>query len=246
MSSNTRLAEASIDKASEAINNRRLDLPWGDRQAWALKDNIQKYIVDIPQLENENGIITYAMWRALTRDVLELAGYDIRFLRQKYEQVLKEEGGDVNVKAPAVLALLDNFEFKSNGGVAGSIEGLAGIADGTTVQTSPLAHVRLTVPRGYVLTEDGSSAYELGVPLSQEVYSLDIAKMNINVNDVAKTFASGVEGTSRVASNIAVSVGDKETTNMLVNLGATTAILLGGATAFNMMAHHLTVNVFWV
>ena len=49
-----------------------------------------------------------------------------------------------------------------------------------------------------------------------------------------------------VASNIVEAVGDQETTNMLVNLGASTAILLGGATAFNMLQHHLTVNVFWV
>jgi len=142
-----------------------------------------------------------------------------------------------------------NFEFQeSNGGVSVKIEGLRGIADGTIAQTSPLMYVQLTVPRGYVLTEDGSSAYELGSPLSEEGFSLDIARMGITINadDVKRTLKSGVEETGKVASSIALSVGDQETTNMLVNLGATTAILLGGATAVNMLAHHLTVNVFWV
>jgi hypothetical protein len=49
-----------------------------------------------------------------------------------------------------------------------------------------------------------------------------------------------------VALNLAGSVSDKETRDMLTTLGATTAILLGGATAVNMLSHHLTVNVFWV
>ena len=39
---------------------------------------------------------------------------------------------------------------------------------------------------------------------------------------------------------------DPETSQMIVNLGTTTAIALGAATAMNMLSHHLTVNVFWV
>ena len=233
-----------------------MDLPWGKRQTWALKDSVNKYLVEIPQLENDNGDgdCTYVMWRALTRENIELAGYDIEFLRRKYVQIMRDEDNndedeeDTPVKAPGALPLLDNFEFQSNGGVSGKIEGLRGIADGTIAQTSPLMYVQLTVPRGYVLTEDGSSAYELGSPLSEEGFSLDIARMGITINadDVKRTLKSGVEETGKVASSIALSVGDQETTNMLVNLGATTAILLGGATAVNMLAHHLTVNVFWV
>ena len=139
---------------------------------------------------------------------------------------------------------------------------MRGIADGTTVQTSPLIHVQLTIPRGYVLTEDGSAAYELGFPLSEERYSLDIAKMNVNVNNInmprsmssisidgdelKKTLKSGAEETGKVALSIADTIKDLEMKGMLVNLGASTAILLGGATALNMLAHHLTVNVFWV
>ena len=248
--------KASIDKSEESTKSSKrkdgldLDLPWGERQEWALRDNIQKYILEIPQLKNNsdgNTFNRYAMWKALMRDTIELAGYDVSFLRQKYETDAELKG-----EAPGALPLLDGFEFKSNGGVSGQIQGLCGIADGTTVQTSPLVHVQLTVPRGYVLTEDGSSAYELGSPLSEDFYNLDIAgmgrnlKVELDVNGVAQSLKSGVEETTRVAGNLASVVGDKETTSMLVNLGATTGIVLGGALAVNLLSHHLTLNVFWV
>ena len=169
----------------------------------------------------------------------------MKFLQQKYEEDEELEGD-----APGILPHLDGFEFKSNGGVAGQIHGLNGIADGTTIQTSPLAHVQLTIPRGYVLTEDGSSAYELGEPLSEENYKLDIAGIarngripSVDVNGVAQSLKSGVEGS---AGSLVDAVSDKETTNMLINLGATTGIVLGGALAVNLLSHHLTLNVFWV
>eukprot|EP00979_Chaetoceros_neogracilis_P017586 scaffold10251_cov287-Chaetoceros_neogracile.AAC.8 len=255
--------QASIDAEIPGIKRKKrsnldLNLPWGNRQAWALKDCLNKYLVEIPQLENVNGNgdCTYVMWRAMSRENIELAGYDIEFLRTKYAQMLEDDDGDDDdgggaltpAKAPGALPLLDNFEFESNGGVSGNIQGLRGIADGTIAQTSSLAYVQLTVPRGYVMTEDGSSAYELGSPLSEENFSIDIARMDINVNadDVKRKLKSGAEETGKVASSIALSAGDEETTKMLFNLGATTAILLGGATAMNMLAHHLTVNVFWV
>lgn len=252
---------ASLDTDSSVEGKEKqdnLDLPWGDRQKWALKDNISKYTVEIPQLEKAMGTKSFVMWRALCREHIELTGYDVEFLQSKYISSMQDDSDDKNqdkkkkekkITIPGSLPLLDNFEFQSNGGVSGKIQGLKGIADGTTVQTSPLVHVQLTIPRGYVLTEDGSSAYELGQPLSEESYSLDIANMNvknIDADGVKKTLKAGVDETGKVASNIVEAVGDQETTNMLVNLGASTAILLGGATAFNMLQHHLTVNVFWV
>ena len=51
----------------------------------------------------------------------------------------------------------------------------------------------------------------------------------------------------RVAESVVKGLGgDPETSQMIVNLGATTAVVLGAATAMNMLSHHLTVNVFWV
>jgi len=38
----------------------------------------------------------------------------------------------------------------------------------------------------------------------------------------------------------------KDPDGYLVKLGASTGLLLAGATAVNMLSHHLTVNVFWV
>lgn len=301
-SMNTRTRAVSASASVSVVGRKNeldLDLPWGDRQEWALMDNIGKYLVTIPTFEGEvggsggsgsgDGGNEYAMWRSLTRDVIELTGYDAEILRQKYVESKMKNDKDTDTDsdidddtdddtdseigaakatatAPGLLPLLDQFEFQSNGGVSGQIQGLKGIADGTTVQTSPLVHVQLTVPRGYVLTEDGSSAYELGVPVSEDedFYSLDnIAKMNMNMNmnmgkniqdmdagDMAGVVKAGVEGTGKLAGNMAsaaiTSAGDEETTRMLVNLGATTGILLGGAMAVNLLSHHLTVNMFWV
>jgi len=246
--------------------SQQLELPWGQRQKWALKDNISKYVVDIPQLNQgnvaggsasllESPTSTYVMWRAMTRDIMELAGYNVEFLQSKYLETMNENDNDPKyITIPGALPLIDKFEFQSNGGVSGRIEGLAGIADGTTIQTSPLVHVQLTIPRGYVLTEDGSAAYELGIPLSEEKFSFDLTNMlkvnSGNTNNVnalwQDTVRSGVQETGKVAMNVAGSVSDRDTRDMLVNVGAATAILLGGATAVNLLSHHLTVNVFWV
>ena len=98
------------------------------------------------------------------------------------------------------------------------------------------------------MIEDGRSAYELGSPLSEEIFWLDITRMGIatNADDAKRTLKSSIRETGKVVSRIVRSVGDQETTNMLVNLGTTAAILLGEATAVNMLAHHLTMNLFWV
>ena len=62
-----------------------------------------------------------------------------------------------------------------------------------------------------------------------------------------KTLVSDVgEQGGRMASNIVEELGDPQTSRMITNLGASTAILLGTATAVNILSHHLTVNVFWV
>ena len=240
-----RFSKTTTNDINNSNNKKYLDLPWGDRQKFALIDNINKYTVDIPQIKAENGSTTYVMWRAMMKDTIELAGYDPQFLQQMCQDLLEStEEGDLNFdRVPGVLPLLDQFEFAKNGGVSGKIQGLRGIADGTTVQTSPLAHVQLTVPRGYVLTEDGSAAYELGSPQSDKFYSLDFAKMRFDEDTVTNVLSNGAKETGRVVSEVATS---PETTNMLVNVGASTVTLLGGATLVNMISHHMTVNVFWV
>jgi hypothetical protein len=234
----------SIDTNNSNIN-KNLDLPWGDRQKFALIDSIKKYSVDIPQIKADNGSTTYVMWRAMMKDTIELAGYDPQFLQNMCQNLIETDQED-NIdfdRVPGILPLLDQFEFAKNGGISGKIQGLRGIADGTTVQTSPLAHVQLTVPRGYVLTEDGSAAYELGSPQSDKFYSLDFAKMSLDEDTITSALTNGAKETGRVVTEVATS---QETTNMLVNVGASTVTLLGGATLVNMISHHMTINVFWV
>lgn len=260
----------------------RLDLPWGDFQSWALRDNLPKYTVDIPSFrEGTNGGgslgITYTLWRSLVRDVTELSGYDATFVRQQQARVLKEEynlklegckeeiGNETDTaiddreitleQVPGILPLLDNFEFHPNGGVSGTVEGLRGIADGTVVVTSSLTQVEKTVRKGYVLTEDGSAAYELGSARTEALndgmgsYSLD-GRTKVNASQVKSALDGSVKFVGEVAEEAATTVvkaaGDEETNRMLVNLGTSTGILLAGATAVNMLSHHLTVNVFWV
>jgi len=56
-----------------------------------------------------------------------------------------------------------------------------------------------------------------------------------------------VEITSDIANNINVPpIISNDTDGLLLRLGGTTGIFLAGATAINMLSHHMTVNVFWV
>lgn len=82
-----------------------LELPWGERQQWAIRDNIHRYLVEIPQLayENEKGEpdSTYALWTSLTRDIIELAGYDIEFIRKKYTETVAGFEHPSKIKLPS-------------------------------------------------------------------------------------------------------------------------------------------------
>lgn len=274
-------ASSKVQNFEDDDDDDRLDLPWGDFQSWALRDNLPKYTVDIPTFrEGTNGGgslgVTYALWRSLVRDVTELSGYDATFVKQQQARVLKDEynmkmkeseelvGNDnttISVnrqitldQVPGILPLLDNFEFHPNGGVSGTVEGLRGIADGTVVVTRSLTQVEKTVPKGFVLTEDGSAAYELGAARTEGLsvggtYSLD-GRTTFDASQVKNAVGGSVKFVGEVAEEAATTVvkaaGDEETNRMLVNLGTSTGILLAGATAFNMLSHHLTVNVFWV
>jgi hypothetical protein len=168
--------------------------------------------------ENHGSHSYYAMWRSMTRDVVELSGYDVQFLQKMHQRQIQQQQVQQQVQnkndddddndsdkgvdqqdqmtptkitdqiTPGILPLLDQFEFQPNGGALGSIQGLPGISDGTTVQTSPLAHIELTLPIGYVLTQDQSTAYELGMPSSSsssndDDYFMDYARYNVNVNN---------------------------------------------------------------
>jgi hypothetical protein len=210
-----------------------LDLPWTDFQDWALRDNIAKYVVSIPR-KGASAPETYALWRTMGREVVELSGYPIEMLQQMCTLQLRTEGENaLPAKTPASLPLLDDYQFEPSGGLSGKVYGIPGLLDGTRVETSLLKDVQVTLPKGYVQTRDDSIAYELGMPFMRVMergYSLGIPSSAV-VDKVMGQAADQLDSTD---------------VDLLVKLGATTGILLAGATVINMLSHHLTVNVFWV
>lgn len=126
---------------------------------------------------------------------------------------------------------------------------MRGLRDGTNIETASVGQVEVTIPLGYVLTEGDGVAYELGKPLVQEeeAYSMD----GVTKKAIRTAGSLSSQATSTVSETIrqrgAPTVGTEEDPNsMLVRLGASTGLLLAGATAMSMLSHHLTVNVFWV
>ena len=251
LSSTTATADKSNNKDDE-----KLDMPWSEVQEWALKDNISKFTIVISTKR-------YTMWRTLTKEIPELAGYPINFLREMYQRILKkEESEGVKKKLsetttiPGVLPMVDNFEFASNGGITGRAYGLPGIADGTQIQTPPLISAETTIPLGYItsLGEEDSIgfSYELGTCTSLDAsYSLD--ERSTALAAARRLVVDGSNMASAVVKDVAtVSIGesgllsDKEANQDLIYLGSATALVLTAATALGALSHHLTVNVFWV
>ena len=102
--------------------------------------------------------------------------------------------------------MVDDFEFASNGGIVG----LPGVADGTRIQTPPLISVEMTVPLGYVTSQEASTegnnssdggggvgfSYELGTCASSSVYSLDGTERSAALLSARRLVLEGVVGSS--------------------------------------------------
>ena len=239
LSSPSSVAVAAAVLADEPIINRNdrdeiLDMPWSDIQTWALMDNLPKFTAFIPSTTNGSGEDTkskrYAMWRTITREIPELAGYPIPFLRKMHQRTLQQRrqqqrsidtnGADGNneqvYETPGVLPMVDNFEFTSNGGMIGRAYGLPGIADGTIIETPSLDSPEKTVPLGYVMTrggedEDGNIkvgfSYELGtcatttpMPSSSSYYSLDGTERSAALAAAARRLVSEDGGRAGAAA----------------------------------------------
>jgi hypothetical protein len=237
-------AEQEVTSGDSKKDDGTFLLPWTDFQDWALRDNILKYVVSIPR-KGADKPERHVLWRTLSREVLELSGYPVEMLQEKYRQQLAEEGGSklTGYTMPQALPLLDEYEFRPSGGLSGRIYGIPGVAEGSKIETTSVSQVQLTLPMGYILTDDESVAYELGKPSRTELYSLDgIDRSKITLMESGSVQSAGKLGKDFfLISNEAVPGDD-----MLVRLGASTAILLAGATAVNLLSHHLTINVFWV
>lgn len=198
---------------SSLSRQETLDFPWSDLQQWTLDSALPRYTIQV----NERAI---TLWRNLAKDHVELTGYPTDFLMA---QSMNEGGME--------LPFLDQFEFTPNGGLSGQAYGLQGIAPGTVIETTPVGNVRLTIPKGFVHTQDGS-LFELGEPRSSETSSAGYYSLN---------------GMTQQQSQLAPSSSNAWGLDSdIYNLGALTAAVIGGALAVESMSHHLTVNVFWV
>lgn len=236
-------------EATFSSDDERFSLPWTDFQEWALRDNTPQYVVSVPRRGAETPDV-YVMWRKLSREVVELNGYPVEMLREKYKgQILlsvKEEHNNVAFNA-GILPVLDEYEFKAGGGLSGRVFGIPGVAEGSKIETASVSNVQETLPKGYVLTDDGAVAYELGNPIhdspspEEGAYSLEgVARSARAAADSVNEFATAAAGGGLTTTR------NIEDDSMLVRLGASTAIILAGAAAVNLLSHHMTVNIFWV
>ena len=220
----------------------KLSMPWSDVQDFALRDHLPRYTIMIPlnkksKKEDSSSTTVYALWRTMLKEIPELAGYPIDFLQDMHARQNKEENTKSNT-TPGLLPYLDDYEFAAAGGVSGKIYGVPGLADGTRIETSAVSSIEVTLPKGFVRCVDGSAAYELGLP-KREAFS------------ASATASAGKKASGELLNTVnnvssMVPQTTEEADGMLLRLGASTAVLLAGATAINMLSHHMTVNVFWV
>lgn len=227
-----------------------LAMPWSELQDWALRDNLPKYTIMIPLestkstgSKSEGTNLVFALWRTMLKDVPELAGYPIDFLQDVHSRKISNNETKMQV-TPQLLPYLEDYSFAAAGGVSGKVFGVPGLADGTRIETSAVTNIEVTLPQGFIRTSDGKAAYELGRPQREEFSST-----STNLQMAKSALGSASVGSYELLKNVNGVVPEvtmEDADGMLLRLGASTGILLAGATAINMLSHHLTVNVFWV
>jgi hypothetical protein len=246
---NNDMADNNDEGIVEAVDDR-LDMPWSDMQAWALRDELPKYTVQVCIVtsgpDGKETIKRFSLWRTMLQEVTELSGYPLPFVLQKYAAMLKRNNETTTTTTICqtsceILPFLDQFEFESNGGLSGYIFGVAGVADGTRIQTTPVKNVQTTIPKGYVQTQDGTVIYELGTPA--------FSSGGAAANRMSEMTANGGSrlSTTTVANTMASSLSElPKVDDDLLKLTALSAAVIGGATLVASLSHHLTVSVFWV
>lgn len=205
-----------------------------------MKDHLEKYTVQVHIQNEEDGKDTlqvYTLWRTLSNDVTALSGYPLKFLVERYQEMRDEIKIETSTE---ILPYLDGFFFEPNGGVSGRAYGIAGVAKGTRIHTTPVAGVESTLQKGFILTQEGI-VYELGLPASSS--TIETIGRTTAAN-MAERAASSIQSVASSSSD--VQLGDVVENQELAKLGALTAIVLSGAWAMEALSHHLTVNVFWV
>lgn len=203
-----------------------------------MKDHLEKYTFQVHVLKKDgrDTLQVYSQWRTLSNDVTALSGYPLQFLVDRYQEMKNNQ--DINVETSTeILPYIDGFLFESDGGVSGRVYGIAGVAEGTRIHTTPVANVESTLQKGYILTQEGI-VYELGLP-ANETNPLDgglgMKRAERAASSIQSAVASSTEFSDVVMEN-----------QELAKLGALTAFVISGAWAMEALSHHLTVNVFWV
>ena len=251
----TSLQMVGIDLGS-VVTSGSANPPWAEPQRRALAENVGKYSLFLQDDKGQTPVKAIR-WYSMAREVPELAGYPVTFLREMYSDQVSTSreatGRKANESAsdttegkmtvpntvPSILPFLDEYDFTSTGGMTGRVYGMDGIIDGSTIQTSPVVEVQDTLPLGYVRTLDRITVYELGSTRQDKpAYSLDPAKRILSSS--TDLIEAGVDRIGKSSTALTTNNDD------LVKLAATTGLLLTSAAAVGMLSHHLTVNVFWV
>lgn len=216
-----RIVEQSTTSRSGALT---------EAQRQALQRQIPKYTIAVPEEisgEQQQQYCRYILWRNLLLHTPELAGYPVSFVVD--QALLLDINENLPPSCQTTLPYLDQVEIR-DGGIAGNVYGLVGVADGTEISTPPLVHLP---PRQqyYIQVDNGGVVYELGEWKKHD--------------DVT---AAGIEATT-TKSRLTTTTPPSSTTWLdrdVVHLAGLSAITLAAGWAMETLSHHLTVNIFWV
>ena len=222
-----------LSTTSPRRSTPKYDMAWSENQVWGLKDHLAKYTIQVHmEQDGRDTLQVYTLWRNLANDVPALSGYPLTFLVDRYRE-MRNETNNIQTSTE-ILPFLDGYTFEPDGGVSGRVYGIAGVAEGTRIQTTPVAGVESTLQKGYILTQEGI-LYELGLPASQT------AALDGKPSRMAQRAASSLTSAANDVPLSEVVENDE-----LVKLAGLTAVVISGAWAMETLSHHLTVNVFWV
>merc|ERR1712238_430368 len=249
---------SSVDEFGEEERSGLDSFFWGDIQDLVLRDSLPKFTIStsIGKIETMKkkkqnvAFSSFVLWRNLIEETPELSGYPIDFLQARYkeqqkqdEKVTKRQGlssksaTTTNPIIQDALPFLDDYEFSNKGGISATVYGLKSVADGSRITTPAVINVRESLPKGYIQTIE-FAFFELGTPVGNDERWI--------TSDIPVTKKS-LEITADIANNINVPpIISNDADGLLLRLGGTTGIFLAGATAINILSHHMTVNIFWV
>jgi hypothetical protein len=129
--SDTSASSLSEDASDEQDVNSRM--VWSEWQDWALCDNLPKYLITIPPPDvtmmttaaaDDNDHVAhqrpktrqYALWRNMLRDVPELSGYNVAFVRHMYSKQRMAKP-TTQQPLPSVIIISSSRQFQDGASV---------------------------------------------------------------------------------------------------------------------------------